>query len=1182
MEGNEDIRTFFSKHEINPKELEALRPFVARNLQQALLLASSSNCNDTRVSANQTENEENIDDGEDCKDEHEKEAQDANERDLHHKVGRVSACTSTSTSSLPAKEDREDGFGTENDDRNCNALYETETLLTNPRDYQIRLFEIAKQRNTVVHLGTGMGKTFVAILLIRHFAELYNQAFRAVLLVPSVALAVQHTETMSTHLALDVKTASKDTVEAVKSRAKLVDCQVLVATHGAYLELLKHYGDAFSINKLHLIIVDECHHCTGKSPYVSIFRHFYHETPRQDRPRVLGLTASPLINFKSSAPRSKVDELLQDLESMLDSKIVSMKELGIPESDVASYLNRDVQETIVRYSSSASVQTKRLPPYDPNYIHKSRKKELEQLEQMCFDLGCLPVGLYCETTIQEMKRNEYEEESIEKFEAVIGYLRRVQKWCIAQSDTMKRTEKLIKLEKLLKAEFTKDSSAVGLLFVERRITAVALNIYFRSQSSFKINQDCDKQISEIECSKKKSLESEQFMDADSDLEDHLFLFCNPVSACIDDTNGYLVGSSPRHLIAGTETQSTIWNNMQASRLDNVPISCFVRSVALTRQETSQKSQRMVDSEKRWCRHKETIARTLDGLRSHEYNLLIATAVVEEGIDIQTCNFVVVLDRLKSLKSYVQMKGRARQQNAALFVFEDELSSGSLSQNKETESRLCDFLIERENATPINLFNGLQSTQPITPFSNFLHLSDIEIAAVREGRYCTATAKLPMRDAKSLLYQFANTQPMDALARSSRRAYMNYLPYFEDEKNVLRMPAYICGSSYLKEVVLPLEFADRSKKEREQLLCFLACIRLHKQGLLNDRLKPLSKDDIRQRVIDALISTRVVVYKPLSEKIQTNEQYITPMIQHGTSFNICLHILGAGTSLLGFLSRKKFSDIPSISFRHSQMGLVNVELGKVKTVHLSENELDTSSSFFVAVFNARWKRRKKKNVFRVNKRGTNASMWYGLVLLNAENGEIKWEEMQSIINDTQRSDQERRGSVDKRTSTGSQRFPRLWSPLYDPMAIYISFGPAGTCSETFPDKDYASYVEFFKQEKGITVSPETKLYDCQNIWNLTLSTVDLGEHLKKRRLDLDGNLNVADQPKNQFCPGLNCVKLPPPICMETPMADPGVFLLCLFLPNFLVSLLIHDCPIAPLLLTPACVYFGSTTWKSICV
>ena len=38
------------------------------------------------------------------------------------------------------------------------------------------------------------------------------------------------------------------------------------------------------------------------------------------------------------------------------------------------------------------------------------------------------------------------------------------------------------------------------------------------------------------------------------------------------------------------------------------------------------------------------------------NCLVATAVVEEGLDIQRCNLVVRFDDIETLRSYVQSKG----------------------------------------------------------------------------------------------------------------------------------------------------------------------------------------------------------------------------------------------------------------------------------------------------------------------------------------------------------------------------------------------------------------------------------------------------------------------------------------------------------------------------------------------
>ncbi|XP_072284638.1 LOW QUALITY PROTEIN: endoribonuclease Dicer [Pyxicephalus adspersus] len=46
-------------------------------------------------------------------------------------------------------------------------------------------------------------------------------------------------------------------------------------------------------------------------------------------------------------------------------------------------------------------------------------------------------------------------------------------------------------------------------------------------------------------------------------------------------------------------------------------------------------------------------------RAHETNLLIATSIVEEGVDIPKCNLVVRFDLPTEYRSYVQSKGRAR-------------------------------------------------------------------------------------------------------------------------------------------------------------------------------------------------------------------------------------------------------------------------------------------------------------------------------------------------------------------------------------------------------------------------------------------------------------------------------------------------------------------------------------------
>lgn len=52
------------------------------------------------------------------------------------------------------------------------------------------------------------------------------------------------------------------------------------------------------------------------------------------------------------------------------------------------------------------------------------------------------------------------------------------------------------------------------------------------------------------------------------------------------------------------------------------------------------------------KHKEIMVQFQEGLS----NVLVATSVLEEGIDIPACNLIVRFDRIKTYCDYVQTKG----------------------------------------------------------------------------------------------------------------------------------------------------------------------------------------------------------------------------------------------------------------------------------------------------------------------------------------------------------------------------------------------------------------------------------------------------------------------------------------------------------------------------------------------
>lgn len=246
-----------------------------------------------------------------------------------------------------------------------------------------------------------------------------------------------------------------------------------------------HYGDMFSMSGFSLLVLDECHYANAGHQYSTMMKRFFHTLPVEKRPHVLGLTASPLVKAKPNHTEENFLEMLQTLEETLSAKVVTYS--GVNDSLTNSSLMRKAaDEREVKYSPFNPVAS--LPSIESMKLHRTREREFQQLYQLYNDLGPLVVSIYCDRLRQEISRNAFEKESGEDFKELLDNFSRIAELCDHLSQNCPfggRSDKLMALEELLEEQIEVNGGpeTVGLVFVERRITALALMKYFHFRDS---------------------------------------------------------------------------------------------------------------------------------------------------------------------------------------------------------------------------------------------------------------------------------------------------------------------------------------------------------------------------------------------------------------------------------------------------------------------------------------------------------------------------------------------------------------------------------------------------------------------------------------------------------------------------------------------------------------------------
>ncbi|CAL5870932.1 uncharacterized protein PFLUO_LOCUS5174 [Penicillium psychrofluorescens] len=204
--------------------------------------------------------------------------------------------------------------------------------ILDPREYQMELFERAKAQNTIAVLDTGTGKTLIAVLLLKHIIqeELVNRANGlppriSFFLVDSVALVFQQSTVLRNNIDQNVAylfgAMGTDFWDQPIWDEQLKENMVIVCT----ADILCHslHNAFIKMNQINLLVFDEAHHTKKEHAYARIVREFYITADPSKRPKIFGMTASPIDG------KGDILTAATRLETLLDSQIATTSKMTL-------------------------------------------------------------------------------------------------------------------------------------------------------------------------------------------------------------------------------------------------------------------------------------------------------------------------------------------------------------------------------------------------------------------------------------------------------------------------------------------------------------------------------------------------------------------------------------------------------------------------------------------------------------------------------------------------------------------------------------------------------------------------------------------------------------------------------------------------------------------------------------
>uniref|UniRef100_A0A158R4U7 RNA helicase n=1 Tax=Syphacia muris TaxID=451379 RepID=A0A158R4U7_9BILA len=665
-----------------------------------------------------------------------------------------------------------------------------------PRDYQVELLDRACKANVIIPLGTGFEKTFIAVLLIKEYTAVLtdssNNKKKAFFLVNKVSLVEQQASHVECHTVLRVGRLHGGRNTSATSDGISFQKFVIVSTAQSFLNIIDQ--GFFNLSDVVLLIVDECHHALGSGhPYRLIMQH-YSKLQIGNRPRILGLTASLATHPK------KLRQLITNFEFIMCSSLITSSDLV----SIAKYSVRPEEYVIICENFDPK-------KWEENVIliqtlfHCYLPKYMIVLYFLVFHTSCFffseTLHAFCVSSKEFEAEYEIDPRKpvLEAVNRTLSVLKQMGSWCawkvcqLFQKQLRKHAAQTMLPEKQVK-----------FLLMGETTMYKARNLLDKKMLGLKNLNDFKHYLpSKVS----RLLEILQFF---SPVNNPNFVFCG------------IVFVEQRYV-------SYVMNILikAVAKFDKDRFGYLMPDFVIGYKNSN------FGTEETLALHKRQ-EEVLKKFRHGQVNLLIATSVLEEGIDIKQCNVVIRFDRPLDYRAYIQSRGRAKKERAKYFILTEESEYVQCIENLQEFVETEEILLERCHA----VHNPPE--EPILD-SNY-NIDDL----IPPYEIPSTGAKVTMSTAIGLVNRYCAKLPSDIFTR--------LVP-----QNMIIPKKVGDVTMYLAELSLPINSPIKhtikltkplpTKKLAQMAVALETCKRLHEAKELDDNLLPVGKDTITLNALD---------------------------------------------------------------------------------------------------------------------------------------------------------------------------------------------------------------------------------------------------------------------------------------------------------------------------------------------